>query len=214
MTASTAPDSQAGFTLAELLVALALTAALASSIIAAFHLVRRASVISSDRENTEAIDIAARQLRGLLARTLPATSIDEVDGAARPVFMGRPDTLTFVTLSEATAFQGGPMRVRIAWRGHPPSAQHPSALLLYTAVFRANPRFVTEGEPVVLFRNVVGLRLRYFGSPNPDQPPQWHSEWLGRERMPLAVLAQLDLAGQSGARRLTLQSTLRLAATN
>jgi prepilin-type N-terminal cleavage/methylation domain-containing protein len=207
-------DDQAGFTLAELLVALALTAALASSIIAAFHLVRRASAISYDRENTEAIDIAARQLRGLLTRTLPATTIDEVDGTARPVFMGRRDTLTFVTLSEATAFQGGPMRVRIAWRGSPPSVQHPSALILYTAVFRANPRLVIEGEPVVLFRNVVGLQLRYFGSPDPDKPPQWHSEWLGRERMPLAVLAQLDLAGQSGTRRLMLQSTLRLAATN
>jgi prepilin-type N-terminal cleavage/methylation domain-containing protein len=214
MSAPTAPDSQAGFTLAELLVALALTAALASSIIAAFHLVRRASAISYDRENTEAIDAAARQLRGLLARTIPATTIDEADGTARPVFAGRPDTVTFVTLSEATAFQGGQMRVRLAWQGKPPSAEHPSALILQAAVFRANPRLVIESEPVILFRNVVRFQLRYFGSPEPDQPSQWHSEWLGRERMPLAVLAHIDLAGRSSTRQLTLQSTLRLAAAN
>ena len=208
------PDDQAGFTLVELLVSLALTATIASFIIGGFHLVRRTSAISYDRESAEEVDAAATQLRGLLARTTPVRTIDEVDRVARLLFEGRTDTVTFVTLSEATAFQGGLMRVRLLWQDRPPLPGHPAALVLRTAVFRANPRLVFETEPVVLFRGVVGFSLRYFGAPGLDKPPQWHSEWLGYDRMPLAILVQVDLAGGSGTRRLILQTTLRLAPTN
>lgn len=207
-------DDQAGFTLVELLVALALTAAIASFIIGGFHLVRRTSAITSDRERAEEVDAAATQLRGLLARTTTVTTIDEVDRVARLLFEGRTDTVTFVTLSEATAFQGGLMRVRLSWQDRPPRLGHPAALVLRTAVFRTNPRLLFESEPVVLFRDVVGFSLQYFGAPALGKPPQWQSEWLGRDRMPLAMLVQVDLASGSGTHRLILQSALRLAPTN
>ena len=207
-------DDQAGFTLVELLVALALTAAIASFIIGGFHLVRRTSAITYDRESADEVEAAAAQLRGLLARTMPVTTIDEVDRSASLLFEGRTDTLTFVTLSEATAFQGGLMRVRLSSQDRPPRPGHPTALVLRTAVFRADPRWVFERDPVVLFRDVVGFSLRYFGAPGPDKPPQWHSEWVGRDRMPLAMLVQVDLAGGSGTRRLILQITPRLASTD
>ena len=206
-------DGEAGFTLVELLVALALTAALASFVVSGFHIVRRAWVISYDRESTEEVDAAATQLHGLLARTMPVTTIDEVDRIERLLFDGRTDTITLVTLSEATAFQGGLMRVRMSWRDRPPLPGRNAALVLHTAVFRANPRLIFEGEPVVLFRDVVGFSLRYFGAPGLGKPPQWHSEWLGREQMPLAMLVQVDLAGGSGGRRVILQTTLRHAPT-
>jgi prepilin-type N-terminal cleavage/methylation domain-containing protein len=208
------PDDQAGFTLIELLVTLALTAAIASFIIGGFHLVRRASLIVNDRERAEEIDAAAAQLRGLLARAMPVTTIDEVDGVARLLFEGRTDTITFVALSEATAFQGGLMRVRLLWQDRPPLPRQPAALVLRTAVFRANPRLVFESEPVVLFRDVTELSLRYFGAPGPGKQPQWHSEWFDRDQMPLAILVQANLAGGSDTRRLILQTTLRLAPTN
>ena len=207
-------DNQAGFTLVELLVALALTAAIASFIIGGFHLVRRTSAITYDRESADEVEAAATQLRGLLARTMPVTTIDEVDRSARLLFEGRTDTVTFVTLSEATAFQGGLMRVRLSSQDRSPRPGHPTALVLRTAVFRADPRWVFEREPVVLFRDVVGFSLRYFGAPGLGKPPQWDSEWVGRDRMPLAMLVQVDLAGGSGTRRLILQTALRLVPTN
>jgi prepilin-type N-terminal cleavage/methylation domain-containing protein len=207
-------NQQAGFTLVELLVSLALTAAIASFIIGGVHLVRRTSAVTNDRESAEEIDAAATQLRGLLAKAMPVTTIDEVDRVARLVFEGRTDSVVFVTLSEATAFQGGLMRVRLSWQDRPPLPGHPAALVLRTAVFRADPRLVFESNPVVLFRDVVGFSLRYFGAPAPDAPPQWHSEWLSHDRMPLAMLAQVDLAAGSGRRRLVLQTMLRLATTN
>jgi general secretion pathway protein J len=206
-------DNQAGFTLVELLVALALTAAIASFIIAGFQLVRGASAIAYARESADEVDAAAMQLRGLLARTMPATTIDEVDRNARLHFDGRTDTVTFVTLSEATAFQGGLMRVHLSWQDRPPLPGHPAALVVRAAVFRANSRLIVESAPVVLFRDVVGFSLRYFGAPEPGKPPRWHAEWLGRDQMPLAMLVQVDVAGASGRRRVILQTTLRHAPT-
>ena len=208
-----AEDGEAGFTLVELLVALVLTAAIASFVAGGFHIVRRAWVISYDRESTEEVDAAATQLHGLLARTMPVTTNDEVDRVARLLFEGRTDSVTLVTLSEATAFQGGLMRVRVSWQDRPPLPGRNAALVLHTAVFRADPRLVLERDPVVLFRDVAGFSLRYFGASGPGKPPQWHSEWLGRDQMPLAMLVQVDIASGSGRRRVVLQTTLRHAST-
>jgi prepilin-type N-terminal cleavage/methylation domain-containing protein len=69
-------NHQAGFTLVELLVSLALTTAIVSFIIGGFHLVRRTLAITHDREIAEEIDAAATRLRGLLARAMPLTTID------------------------------------------------------------------------------------------------------------------------------------------
>lgn len=207
-------NRQAGFTLVELLVSLALTAAIASFILGGFHLTRRTWAITHDRESIEEIDAAATQLRGLLAKAMPVKTIDEADRTARLLFEGRTDSVIFVTLSEATAFHGGPMHVRLSWHDRPSLPGRPAALVLRTAVFRANPSLVFESDPVILFRDVVGFSLRYFGAPAQDRPPQWHTEWLGHERMPLAMLVQVDFAAGSGRRRLVLQTALRLATTN
>jgi general secretion pathway protein J len=208
------PNRQAGFTLVELLVSLALVAAIASFILGGFHLARRTWAIAYDRERIEEIDAAATRLRGLLAKAMPVKTIDEADRTARLLFVGRTDGIIFVTLSEATAFEGGPMRVRLSWQDRPPRPGHPAALVLRTAVFRADPNLVFESDPVILFRDVVGFSLRYFGAPGREQPPQWHTEWLDRERMPLAMLFQVDFAAASSRRRLELQTTVRLAPTN
>jgi prepilin-type N-terminal cleavage/methylation domain-containing protein len=202
---------QAGFTVVELLVALALTAMIASFILGGLDLARRAWIVSRDRETAEEIDAAAAQLRSLLSRATPATTIDEGDRLARLLFEGQRDSVTFVTLSEATAFQGGLMRVRLSWQNSPPLAGHSAAVVLRIAVFRANPRLVVDTEPVVLFRDVVGFSLQYFGAPEFGKPPQWQTEWIGRERLPLLVRAQVNFAGKGGVQSLILPVPVRLA---
>jgi hypothetical protein len=142
---------------------------------------------------------------------MPTKTIDEGDRKARLLFEGGPDSLTFVTLSEATAFEGGLMRVRFSWQDRPPLPGHPAALVLRTAVFRTDPRSIVESDPIVLFRDVAGFSLQYFGMPATDKPPQWLSEWLGHDRMPLAVLVQVDFSAASGRRRVIMQTALRVA---
>jgi len=203
---------QAGFTLVELLAALAVTAMIAGFVLGGFDLARRAWSISRDRDGAGEADAAAAQLRALLATAVPANAIDDRTRIARVLFEGRSDSLMFVTLSHATAFRGGLMRVRLTWRDGPPDGRRTGGLVAYEAVFRAHSGLVAEVDPVVLFRDVTGLSLRYFGATEMGKPAQWLPEWLGRDRMPLAVLAAIDLLEKTGPRRIVLQVPLRLAA--
>jgi len=203
--------AEAGFTLVELLVALAVTAMIASFVLGGLDYARRTWAISRDREAAGEVDAAAMQLRVLLARTMPAITIDDDSRLARLLFAGSADSLTFVTLSEATAFRGGLMRVRLSWQDRPPAPGRPATLVVSTAVFRANPGLVVEAEPVVLFRRVAALSLTYFGILELGQPPQWQSQWLGRDRTPLLVLAAIELTGNGGTRRLVLPIPLRVS---
>jgi len=202
--------AQAGFTLVELIVALAVTGLIAGFIIGGFNLSQRAWAISRTRESAEEVDAGLARLRDLLTRTMPAITIDESDRVARVLFEGRTDGLTFVTLSEANAFPGGPMRVRLTWQnGAPPGAR---ALVLHTAVFRANPRRIAETEPVLLIRDVADLSLRYFGAVEAGKPAQWVSDWPGRLGTPLLVFADIAVADKDGLRHRVLQVPIRVAA--
>ena len=205
---------QAGFTLVELLVALAVTATIASFILGGLDLSRRAWSISRDREGPEEVDAAMAQLHALLARTTPAITIDDGDRIARVLFEGHGNELTFVTLSEATAFPGGLMRVQLSWRHGSSDARGQGALMLRTAVFRANPHLVVDVEPIVLVRDVVGLSLRYFGVTEAGRAPQWLSDWPGKLGTPQIVQVQLKVASQAGALQRVLQVPLRVATAN
>jgi prepilin-type N-terminal cleavage/methylation domain-containing protein len=205
---------QAGFTLVELLVALAVTAAIASFVLGGLDFSRRAWSISRDREGPEEVDAAMARLRALLARTTPAITIDDDDRIARVLFEGHGNQLTLVTLSEATAFPGGLMRVRLSWQPGSSDTRGQGALMLRTAVFRANPHLVVDAEPIVLVRDVVGLSLRYFGVTETGRAPQWLSDWPGRQGTPQLVQLQLDVASQGGTLHRVLQVPLRVAAAN
>lgn len=210
MTADARRHAQAGFTLVELLVALAVTALITGFILGGFDLSRRAWAISRDRAGAEEVDAGMMRLRDLLTRTMPAATIDESDRIARVLFEGHPDSLTFVTLSEANAFPGGPMRVRLAWSDGAPATPGARALILRTAVFRANPRLVVDAEPVILVRDVVGLSLRYFGVADIGKPPQWLTDWPGRLGTPRLVFVEVDVADKGGTRHLVLQVPIRI----
>jgi prepilin-type N-terminal cleavage/methylation domain-containing protein len=205
---------QAGFTLVELLVALAVTAAIASFVLGGLDFSRRAWSISRDRDGPEEVDAAMARLRALLARTTPAITIDDGDRIARVLFEGHESQLTLVTLSEATAFPGGLMRVQLSWRQNSSDARSRGDLMLRTAVFRANPHLVIDTEPIVLVRDVVGLSLRYFGVTETGRAPQWLSDWLGHQGTPQLVRVQLDVASQGGTLHRVLQVPLRVAAAN
>jgi prepilin-type N-terminal cleavage/methylation domain-containing protein len=204
---------RAGFTLVELLVALVLAAMIAGFVLDGIYYARRASAISSDRDRFEDTDAAVLRLRALLAATMPVTAIDERDRIARQLFDGRGDSLTFVTLSEGVAYWGGLLRVRVKWLDSVAKRAPNGAVVMYTAVFRANERLISEDDPIILFQTAANFSLQYFGASDTGKAPQWQVDWISHDRIPLAVLAQVEVVEKSRSRHIFLQVPLRLASS-
>lgn len=203
--------SQAGFTLVELLVTLAMTAMIAVFVIAGLDLTRRGWTASRDRELPAEVDAGLARLRTLLSRGMPVTVVDETTRLARLLFDGDSHALTFVTSSEATAFRGGPMLVRLSWPNGAAGPDQVGDLVVTTAVFRTDPSRIREADPVVLVRHVRGLSIRYFGSVEPGKAPQWLAAWKAQLQLPQLVLIDMDIVLKDRIRHLSVPIPLHLA---
>jgi general secretion pathway protein J len=179
MRAAAAPPHPSGFTLIELVVALAL-AGLVSLIL--MHGVGL-SVHGVDRlsDRVERLD-RWRALEALLRGALGSTAaIPVFEG--QPGFVGKADSLSFLSIAE----DGGPGLYRI---GLALDAQRPDRPLILTRqlVGGAAPRR-TEG---ILARNVSSFSLAYFGAATSDAKPAWQSRWQASSIPPSLVRLSLD----------------------
>lgn len=204
-------NQQAGFTLVELLVSLALAAALASFAIGGLDFARRSWTVSRERDQADAVDAALSRLRSMISRTVAAAAFDERTGLARLMYEGGPDALEFVTQSEATALRGGLVRTRLHL-GRAPVAG--VSLDMVTGSFRSDPRAIAEAEPVRIVDKVTGLKLRYFGSTGFGRPAEWRPDWRRQETLPSLVHVEILRAGGAPhTRKLEVLVRLHLAET-
>jgi len=209
MAARDVPES--GFTLLELLVAMALAAIISAILLNGISSTHRLWTHVQRFHVAEEIETGAQRLREMLSTARVAYVADATDRPARLLFDGRPDELTFVTLSEGYAFQGGLMRVRLS---QAPSTDEPNgrSVLLHTAVFRANAAAMTDVPPPSVFRSIISFQLRYFGRANPGEPLKWRSDWLGKKYLPRLIEAQLTFRDGAQVREIELPVELRHAA--
>lgn len=181
-----------GFTLVELLVALAITAAITTFAIGALMLSLRAFEVSRRGEVSLEAFAGPSRLTGLIEKAWPATGIDTGTGLARLLFDGRHDALDFATLSEGYGLEGGIVRV---WLGLGcKTASEACCLELLTAIHRSDPKAVSFRDPVILARDVSSIQLRYFGTLSLAEAPRWHDEWRGMDRLPQAVSIYVGFA--------------------
>jgi general secretion pathway protein J len=188
---------QDGFTLVELLVALALVSLMATAILGGIDISRRVWQTGSEREFHAEIEAAAEALRTRLAETLPAVAPGD-DGLARLVFQGGPHDLVVVTLSDGRSQVGGMALTRVAFAaqkadgGATPIGQ----IRISSTVFRADTAFAampTDAATAALFHDVVSFDLAYFGVVSPGKPPGWQNQWLGRDHLPELVAIRIVL---------------------
>lgn len=185
MTAMTRKRTDAGFTLLEMLLALALLALIVSSLLGGLHLGRRAFEAGRGGEANSEIEAAAAALSDLLAQTFPAT-VSDPDKGSVAVFSGRPNGCFFTALSEGRTQMGGLVSTEIGLQnrsGH-------NDLAVWSKVFRAGAVAATRREDMRetrLVSNVTSFGMAYFGVVEDGRPPEWRDEWLLRDRLPKLV---------------------------
>ncbi|NTG76228.1 prepilin-type N-terminal cleavage/methylation domain-containing protein [Agrobacterium rhizogenes] len=174
-----------GFTLIEVLVTLALVAALSMIILA---MVSQFRAITMARERNDAI-IEVEALAGFVeeavrdARPFPLIQ----DGPQRhPMMIGGPDRLAFVAVSRIGSRQYGLRDVSIFLeRGA--DRQNDSRLIQSLRPRRAGEQIQTEA---VELARIDELQFRYWTQGDASQAPAggaWRSEWTQTDRLPASV---------------------------
>ena len=174
---------EAGFTLIEMLVALALSALV--SLIMLYGV--RLAAAGLDRHSRQAERLDSRQsLDDILRRTLGSAAL--IPRSAGTVFIGKPDALEFLGVAE----DSGPGLYRITLTVDPARADRPLILKRQLAVPAGDPR-VASG---VLAVKVREFRLAYFGADTAGADPTWHANWQSLGFLPLMVRVILDSDGE------------------
>jgi general secretion pathway protein J len=173
----------AGFTLIELVIALALTGLVSLILLQGMRL----AVGGLDRVSRHADRLDQRRgVDTILRHALTASlSGPVIDGAAG--FLGEPTRLKFLTIAEDGGV--GLYRIDLALAG--------ARLVMMRQL--ADPSVERRLEQSVLAADVRFFRLAYFGATAPGEDPGWHERWEGLSFLPKLVRVTLE-AGDGIAR--------------
>jgi general secretion pathway protein J len=174
--------SEAGFTLIEVLVALALSALVSLLLLNGIRL----AATGLDRQTRVVERLDTRQsLDDLLRRTLGSAAL--VPRLAGGAFAGGPNAVEFLGLAE----DGGPGLYRIDLAIDAIRRDRPLVLRRRLAMPAGAPRDATS---IVAIR-VRDFRLAYFGADAASATPAWHDSWQQLNVLPLMVRVTLDSDG-------------------
>lgn len=186
------PPSDAGFTLIEMLVALAL-ASVSVGILAGSVRSSR-TVMAFIERNTAASAIVPAQsyLRLALAQAIPAQASPASTSNRTPVLIGEPDRISFNTFYAPRGQIAGLYQVEVRLEPVGGRALNGFDLIAIQTLLRS-ARSVAPDVPLptrksTLASNVQAVSIRYFGID--DQDPenwQWLQSWSSVERLPRLV---------------------------
>ena len=172
---------EAGLTLIELLLSLAILAILVGFVSGGLSLARRAFNADLQSEIASTTDGGIEVIASLVASAMRVPTAAS-RRSFRLAFEGTEERLTFAGLSEGRTLKGGPQVFSLRQDG--------SSIVIDVVVASAAAGDAPPG--VVLLRDVRRLKLEYFGSTDGSQTPVWRHEWLSGERLPELVSFQID----------------------
>ena len=170
---------EAGLTLIELLVSIALLAVLTGFLAGGLVMGRRAFAADQVAGLASGTDAAMEVVSRLVGSALPASATGEG-------FDGRADSISFVGLSEGHALRGGPYRFRVRRNGREVVVD---AVPLLTT---ADRKQIPPSANAVVLTGVRAVRLGYFGKANSAAGATWRSDWIGMDHLPDLVSIQVD----------------------
>ncbi len=177
--------ADAGFTLLELLISLALLALLMGSLLGGMQLGRKAFETSRANQSVGDLEAAATALTDVLSHAYPLAIPDPKKGQIL-FFYGSPESCLFISLSEGRTLPGGFFASEIGLAPNGDSAD----LALWTESFRSadaariNRASMQKTEAA---RGVSFLQLSYFGVIEDGKPPRWSDNWNDATHLPQLV---------------------------
>lgn len=169
-------DTTAGFSLIEMVAALAIVALLVAMVPGTLRLGKRAWQTGQSSEETAAaaaVDFVTERLKG--AHAIYAS---DDSGLPRLAFDGRAQSLSFV--SEVAIGPRGGGLYKIAF-----GSVSAGSTQLQLTLFRPDASAPAAPDDVRdLSGGLAGVNLRYFGPADRNAAPSWQREWLRGDRLP------------------------------
>ena len=186
---------QGGFTLAEMLIALAVSALLVSLAYASLRIGMRSWDASSERvEQSDSMRIGWQFLHHALsgARQLG----DPLSQNGEALFSGEANRLRFGADMPSHLGLGGLYVIDLRAREH----QGKQSLVLERTLLSEyrQPNTANHPQRAALVDELGSLEIRYFGSEDEDLPPSWHREWHAQDALPALIRIKVrDAAGNN-----------------
>jgi general secretion pathway protein J len=178
-----------GFTLVEVIVAVALTAVVLAVLFAGIGIgFKGMARIDADADRLE----RRRQIDFTLRRQLGAAYAASEARPTEATFGGTPQAVSFLAIDGAN----GPGFYRV-WISLDATGGERRLLLTRQTVAAGA---VVGFESAVLARNVAEFRLSYYGIAEPGEPPRWQESWEERRWLPQLVRLHLALADEPARR--------------
>lgn len=189
---------EAGLTLIELLVGLAVLGLIAAVLAGALRTgIAGSEAIERRVERLNELRLGQAFIRRHMSQARP---VKWADGRrARVAFDGDADGVSFVSVMPSWPSAGGLYLVRLALVGD-------RLVLVRRITAGESPGFDFDrhAERWVLASGVASLRFAYFGAETRREPPQWHDRWRERAELPLLVRLDVAYADPGGGRWPTL----------
>ena len=183
---------QRGFTVVEMLVAIAVAGLLVSLVYGAIRVGQRSvSAVDSRVQQSELMRIGWQFIHHAIAHAGPA--VDPARPETRTGFEGTSDQLVFVADMPSYVGIEGPARITLGRFAKAGAAQ----LLLTRGRLdeESTPRGEAELEQAVLVDQLDELRIEYFGQLERGVAPSWQSNWDHARWLPNLIRIQIRPAG-------------------
>jgi general secretion pathway protein J len=193
---------EAGFTLVELLVALALLALIAVYLASAFGAGRRVWDMRARIEDQETMTSTREFLRRQIEATWPALEAMP-NGALRLKFEGRTDALRFVTHFDASANWAGLYDLKLR--------RNDDELAVSGDLSRPDSMPTQAHFDRTLLSGIEAIRFAYFGRREGDAEAVWYPDWPTENGLPSLIRISVDFAQGDGRQWRDLIIAPRLA---